>query len=218
MVSRISRTFASARDLGLQTTFKLMLVKVALLLELFFPGTIWGDQVGLRSIKSPLTDAEVERIYGWSIDEEILRWSGGSRSELSLEDFRNKIHHDRWKAESGQRLFYIVSKTGELIGRVGLFTIDWMKLEGEFGISIDKNYWSRHFGREATSLLIEYVFSKTPIQRIYLGTFQDNVRAQHSFMASGFRVTGTTSRFLPREGRDVEGVEMEITRQDFKRI
>jgi|WetSurMetagenome_2_1015567.scaffolds.fasta_scaffold102484_2 RimJ/RimL family protein N-acetyltransferase len=218
MVNRISRTLNSARDLGLRTTYELILVKVASVLELFFPGTIWGDQVGLRSIKSPLTDTEVEKIYGWSIDEEILRWSGGSRSKLSLEEFRNKIHHDRWKAQSGQRLFYIISKTGEIIGRVGLFSIDWRKLEGEFGISIDKEYWSKHFGREATRLLTQYIFTKTPIKRIYLGTFQDNLRAQHSFMASGFRVTGTTSRFFPHEGRYVDGVEMEITRQDFKRI
>lgn len=218
MIDRISRTFTSTRELGLQATFELMLLKFHSVLELFFPRMIWGDHVGLRSVKSPLTDAEVEQIYGWSIDDEILRWSGGTRSELSLEEFRNRMRHDRWKPQSGQRLFYIVAKTGELIGRVGLFTIDWMRLEGEFGISIDKNYWGKHIGREATSLLIQYVFTKTPIKRIYLGTFQDNVRAQHSFMASGFRVTGTTSRFLPHEDRYVDGFEMEITRQDFKRI
>jgi RimJ/RimL family protein N-acetyltransferase len=195
---------------------RLFLVKIKSVLDLIAPVTIWGERVGLRSIKSPLTDAEVEQIYGWSCDEEVLRWSGGAKSGLSLESFRDQIHRTRWKRQEDQCLFYIVTKEEGIIGRVGLYTINWAKREGEFGISIDKRHWNKRYGREATELLLRYIFGHTPVERIHLGTFQDNVRAQHSFIASGFRVIGKVSRFLPSEGREVDGIEMEITAQDLK--
>jgi len=216
-VNRISKIFSRIRTLGLGLTIKLVVVKIKSFFELIFPMSVWGERVGLRSVKSSLTEAEVGQIYGWSRDEEVLKWSGGVRSELSLDEFREQIRRERWRPQSEQRLFYIVTKQDGIIGRVGLYTIDWAKREGEFGISIDKKYWDKKYGREATNLLIQYIFTKTPIQRIYLGTFQDNLRAQHSFAASGFRVIGTINRFVASEGKNVDGIEMEITLKDVKK-
>ena len=214
-MNRISNIFARIRTLGLHATLELIMVRVRSFFDLIFPVVIWGERIGLRSVKSPLTNSEVEQIYGWSRDEQVLRWSGGIRSELSLPEFRDQIRRERWHPESNQRLFYIVTKDEGVVGRVGLYTIDWLKQEGEFGISIDKNYWDKRYGREATDMLIRYIFARTPIRRIYLGTFKDNIRAQRSFAASGFRVTGTIERFLPSEGRQVTGVAMEITPLDL---
>lgn len=196
--------------------FELLGVKAKSVLDLILPVTIQGERVMLRSIKGPLTDAEVEQIYGWSQDEDVLKWSGGVRSELSLDAFRDQMRRERWKRQTNQRLFYIFTKEDGVIGRVGLFVIDWTKREGEFGISIDKKYWNKRYGREATDLFLRFIFDYTPIRRIYLGTFRDNIRAQRSFAASGFRIIGTMSRFLPSEGQQVNGIEMEIRVEDLK--
>ena len=212
----INRLFAILRNRGLRTTFVLVKIKLKSILELLIPQTIWGDRVGLRSVKQSLTDAEIEQIYAWSRDEEELRWTGGVSSTLTLQEFRNRIRHERWRPQSNQILFYIVEKSGELLGRAGLYTIDWNKFEGEFGITIDKVYWNKRYGREATKLFIQYVFQKTPIKRIYLGTYKENLRAQHSFAASGFRTIGSIRRFDPRVGKNVEGIQMEITPLDLQ--
>jgi len=193
-------------------------MKIKAILELLRPVTIWGDRIGLRPVKDTLTDAEVERVYKWRRDEAILRWSGGTPTDFALGEFRDHLRRERWHAEPNRRVFYIVTRTGELIGHVGLSTIDWTRSEGEFGIVIgEPEYWGKGYGRDATQMLINYIFAKTPLNRIYLGTFTDNVRAQRCFAACGFRAVGAGRRFSSALGEYItDGIEMEITRQDFR--
>jgi RimJ/RimL family protein N-acetyltransferase len=201
--------------LGLRTTLLIINVKIKLTIELLLPRTIWGERVGLRTVKSQLSDADVELLYRWSRDEEILRWSGGKALDLSLDEFRHQMQHERWRIATDQIIYYIITTSNELIGRVGLYSLDWEKREGEFGISIDQRFWNQHFGRETVKLFINHIFSATPINRIYLGTFKDNVRAQRAFTACGFRVIGAADRYNPILGEYGEGIKMEILRKDF---
>jgi RimJ/RimL family protein N-acetyltransferase len=170
----------------------------------------------LRPVKSSLKDAEIEQDYRWSRDEDIVRLWGGAPTELSLDEFRNQLRRERWHPQSDQRSFYVVTHAGELIGRIRLYSIDWTKGEGEMGVFLDKEHWGKQYGREALKLLEQYIFTETPINRIYLLTFKDNVRAQRSFIACGFRAVGVARRYLPSLGEYVEHVQMEITRQDFR--
>jgi RimJ/RimL family protein N-acetyltransferase len=210
------KILASIRNRGLRTTLTLIAVKTKAVLELFMPRTIWGDSVGLRPVKSSLKDAEIEQDYRWSRDEDIVRLWGGAPTELSLDEFRNQLRRERWHPQSDQRSFYVVTHAGELIGRIRLYSIDWTKGEGEMGVFLDKEHWGKQYGREALKLLEQYIFTETPINRIYLLTFKDNVRAQRSFIACGFRAVGVARRYLPSLGEYVEHVQMEITRQDFR--
>jgi RimJ/RimL family protein N-acetyltransferase len=212
----VPKLIVSIQHRGLKATTTLVMIKVKSVLELLMPRTIWGERVGLRTVKSSLTDTEIEQIYRWGCDEEILRFTGGTPSQLTLEEFKDLLHRERWHPQSDQRVFYIVVRTGEVIGRVGLFVIDWTKREGELGILIDKKYWNKHYGRDAIRLLEQYIFAETPIERIYLGTFKENERALRSFEASGFHVVGVTNRYNPVAGKIEDGIEMEITRHDIQ--
>jgi RimJ/RimL family protein N-acetyltransferase len=212
-----TKVVASIKSHGPRNTFIVILMRLKAILELPRPVTIWGDRIGLRPVKDTLADAEVERVYRWRRDEQILRWSGGTPTDFTLGEFRDHLRRERWRAEPNHRVFYIVTLTGELIGHVGLFTIDWAKSEGEFGIVIgEPEYWGKGYGRDATQMLIRYIFTQTPLNRIYLGTFKDNLRAQRCFAACGFRVVGITSQYDPVAGEYIDGPEMEITRSDFQ--
>jgi RimJ/RimL family protein N-acetyltransferase len=210
------RVLRSIRNRGLRGTIEIILFKLKLILGLICPRTIWGEKIGLRAEKCSLTDREVKLIYEWSSDPDILRWTASFPNELNLDQFRDHLHRERWHPQYDLWCFYIVSRSRELIGKINLHSIDWTKSEGEFGIFIDKRYWNKHFGREATKLFINYVLTKTPIKRIYLSTFNENLRAQKAFAACGFRVIGTAGQFNPVLGNDNDGIKMEITRQDFR--
>jgi RimJ/RimL family protein N-acetyltransferase len=210
------RLLSSIKNRGLRTTGTLITIKLQSFLDVLMPWTIRGERVDLISVKYRLTKAQVERVYRWSHDEEILRWSGGAPCELTLSEFRNELRRTRWRPESDQRLFYIVTHTDELIGRVGLFAIDWGEKDGELGISILPEYWGKQYGREAIQLLAQYAFGKMAFGRIHLGTFEDNVRAQRAFAACGFRTIGTTTRYVPIDDQYRNGLEMELTQQGFQ--
>lgn len=177
---------------------------------------IYGDKVVLRRFEDRMSDAEVARIYRWSRDPEILRWSGGSPVEWTLTEFREHLRGERLYGPSNRRAFLILAQdTMQLIGRLGIFAIDWNRREGELGIVIgEREYWDRGYGRDAVRTILRHIFSSSSLNSIYLYTFADNLRAQRAFAAAGFRTIEQLRRFTPEVG-EFDGVKMEITRAEF---
>ena len=181
---------------------------------------IWENHVGLRSFEEPISDEEAARVYRWSRDAELLRLSGGEPTELTLEEFREQLRGDHQDLFDHRRMFFILARPfdsaqGELIGRVGCFAIDWTRRDGELGIVIgEPTFWGKGYGRAAVTLLLRHLFETTLLERIYLFTYPENMRAQRCFATCGFRSLGSARRFSIERGEH-DGVEMEITRQEF---
>ncbi|MCL4488448.1 MAG: GNAT family N-acetyltransferase [Chloroflexi bacterium] len=177
----------------------------------------WGDKVGLRPFEDRLSDGEMARVYRWSRDEQILRWSGGAPTDLSLNEFKERLQNDQSFAPGNRRAFYIVTHSGELIGRIGCFAIDWDERKAEMGIVIgEQAYWAQGYGRDAVTTLLRHLFDTTSLRTINLFTYPDNLRAQRCFSACGFRVLGSARRFSPDVG-EFDGLEMAITRDEFSK-
>lgn len=177
---------------------------------------IWGDKIGLRPFEDAMTDEEIARVYRWTSDENVLRWSGGAPTDLTLEEFRSRLLGERGYTPANRRAFLIVTRDNELIGRIGCFAIDWDKKEAELGIVIGESAsWGQGYGRDAVTTLLRHIFDTTALDRINLFTFPENVRAQRCFTACGFRDIGSAQRFSPDIG-EFDGIEMEITRRDFR--
>lgn len=185
----------------------ILLIKMAL---------VYGEKVFLRRFEDRMSDAEIARLYEWSRDPELLRWSGGTRTELTEEEFRDHVRGERLYGPTNRRMFLLFARdTLELIGRLGIFAIDWNRREAEMGVVIgERAYQNRGYGRDAVRTLLQHLFTTSSLNLIYLYTFADNVRARHAFTAVGFRVTDHGPRFTPDVG-EFDGVKMEITRQEF---
>jgi RimJ/RimL family protein N-acetyltransferase len=176
----------------------------------------WGSKIYLRPFEDALTDEEIARVYHWSGDEDVLRWSGGAPTELTLAEFRERILSEHGYAPDNRRAFFIVTHEGELIGRIGIFAIDWEDRKGELGIVIGESAsWGQGYGRDAVMTLLAHIFETTALERITLLTFPENTRAQRCFAACGFRSLGAARRFSPDLG-EFDGIEMEITRHEFE--
>lgn len=188
-----------------------------------------GTWVGLRPFEDDLNDEEIARVYRWSTDPQVLRWSGGAPSDLTLAGFRDRLISERAYVPVNRQAFLIVTlatraspapeaqptQDGNLIGRIGIFAIDWQNKKGELGIVIgEAELWGQGYGRDAVTTLLRYVFETTLLERINLFTFDENLRAQRCFAACGFRVLGRMRRISPDVG-EFDGVEMEITRREF---
>jgi RimJ/RimL family protein N-acetyltransferase len=177
---------------------------------------IYGTKTALRRFEDRMSDAEIARLYEWSRDAELLRWSGGTLTDMSWSEFREHVRGERLFGPTNRRMFLIFARENlELIGRMGIFAIDWSQRQAEMGIVIgERAYQGRGYGRDAVSTLLHHLFTSSSLQKIYLYTFADNVRAQRSFAAVGFHVTERGARFTPDIG-EFDGVKMEITRAEF---
>jgi len=177
---------------------------------------IYGAKTVLRRLEERLSDAEIARLYEWSRDPELLRVSGGTVTELSPEEFREHVRGERLYGPTNRRMFLLFARENlELIGRLGIFAIDWNRRDAELGIVIgERAYQNRGYGRDAVRTLLHHLFTTSSLNLIYLYTFADNARAQHAFAAVGFRVTEQGPRFTPEVG-EFQGVKMELTRAEF---
>src|SRR2546421_283704 len=112
-----------------------------------------------------MSDAEMARLYEWSRDRELLRWSGGSPTDLSLSEFQEHVRGERLYGPSNRRMFLIFTRDAmELIGRLGVFAIDWDRREAEMGVVMgDRAYQNRGYGRDAIRALLRHLFTSSSL-------------------------------------------------------
>ncbi|RME47678.1 MAG: N-acetyltransferase [Chloroflexi bacterium] len=176
---------------------------------------IRGERVALRPYEAGFTEDELRRMYKWSRDETVLRWSGGSVLLMSFEDFKQAFQRELRRQDKHSQSFGLLTDTGEFIGRLGYYNIDYRRREAELGIAIgEKEYWGRGYGTDAVKTLLAYIFEETDLERIYLYTYAENLRAQRSFEKCGFRKIGRNRRFSLERGSHDE-IQMEIYRDEW---
>ena len=176
---------------------------------------IRGERVTLRPYEAGFTEEELRRMYEWSRDEAVLRWSGGSVLLMSFEDFKQAFMRELRRQDRHSRSFGLHTDTGEFIGRLGFYNIDYRRREAELGIAIgQKEYWGKGYGTDAVKTLLAYIFDTTNLERIYLTTYADNIRARRSFEKCGFREIGQLHRFSLDRGSHDE-IQMEIYRSEW---
>ena len=67
------------------------------------------------------------------------------------------------------------------------YDIDKSKKQTELGIMIgDRDYWSQGYGTDAVIALLEHLFNKEGMKRVYLHTLDWNKRAYKCFEKCGF--------------------------------
>jgi len=173
-----------------------------------------GKKVILR--RKRLEDAE--RDYAWRKDPELARLDAAPPLTMSYQDYL-AIYRDEYLASeaseiclNGRRRIRLAIDTldGQHIGNITLYDIDQGRKQAELGIMIgDKRYWGMGYGTDAILTLLEWVFTETDLERIYLHTLDWNARARRCFEKCGFRQCRLT-----HEGRH-QFVEMELWRRDF---
>ena len=150
-----------------------------------------GELVRLRG--KEIGDAQ--RDWRWRTDDEISRLDAVPISRLSFAEFREQM---RWQLEAEthyRNMFAIETAEGRHIGNILLYNVDRGNREAELGIIIgEREFWGTGCGREAVSLLVDYVFAGGALTRIYLHTLDWNVRAQRAFASAGFRDCGIVRR------------------------
>jgi len=145
--------------------------------------TINGTKIMLREKR--LEDAIED--YLWRTDLELSELDDTKPLKISYEQFFELYKEELRHKGIWSRRFAIVTYEGKHIGNCMYYDMDDYKQQTEIGIMIgDKNYWNCGYGADSIKALVEYLFSSTSINRIYLHTLQWNKRARTSFAKAGF--------------------------------
>lgn len=166
---------------------------------------IRGNKVIIR----PKKPSDAENDYLWQTDPELSALDAMEPSIMPFRDFYREYIGWLKHTDSNRITFGIDTPDGKHIGNCVYYNIDEPNQETEIGIMIgNRNYWSKGYGTDSISTLIDYIFRDRKFNRVYLKTLETNLRAQKCFLKSGLTPCG----FREKEGYKFLLMEMSYSR------
>jgi RimJ/RimL family protein N-acetyltransferase len=169
---------------------------------------ITGKKTRLREKKL----SDVRNDYQWQTDPDLSALDAAPTLDMSfsayLLDYSSKINH------KDRRRFPLSIDTldGKHIGNCTCYDISTRKAEAQMGIMIgDRDYWDKGYGTDAVNTLVDYIYSTSSFNRLYLKTLDWNKRAQKCFSKCGFTLCGN----LKRDGFNF--ILMELKREGWEK-
>lgn len=132
--------------------------------------------------------------YRWANDPALCQLNATPPLQMNLAEYTILYEYNlRVPRKSSAKL--AIDMDGNHIGNCMLYNIDSGDKSAEYGIMIGDSYYRRRgIGVEATHAFVDYVFTNTPIQHLYLHTLVDNLSAKRCFLKAGFQAQGETWR------------------------
>jgi len=173
--------------------------------------------IGEQCYLSPINVEDADQYCIWLNDLEVSSNLLIFSQQLSLEREKS-ILQDMIK--NSAQIFAIVDATNDkLIGNCSIFRINERNRKAEVGIFIgDKNCWSKGYGSEALSLLIDYGFNILNLNNIMLEVFGYNERAIKAYKKIGFKEIGRRREAIIFAGDKHDEIYMDILASEFESI
>ena len=148
---------------------------------------IKGNKVIIR----PKKPADAENDYRWQTDPELSALDAMAPSTMSYREFYREYINWLRHPYAGRITFGVDTPEGKHIGNCVYYNIDEENQETEIGIMIgNRDYWSKGYGTDTISALIDYIFRNLKFKRVYLKTLEHNFHAQKCFENCGLTACG----------------------------
>ena len=176
---------------------------------------IEGKRVRLRSFE--LSDLD-EIMKHWS-NIELRNFVGSAdRGPASRNDEEEWIRNT-WKQHQERKAFTFAIETiadHKLMGGTSLFNIDWTSRSAMVGISIyDPENWGKGYGQESMNLILSFAFRNLNLNRVELGTFDFNKRAQKCYLKVGFKEVGRRRKACFIDGKYRDDIIMDMLKDEW---
>ena len=173
--------------------------------------------VGKKCYLSPINVEDADQYCIWLNDLEVSYNLLIFNQQLSLE--REKMILQDMIKNNAQIFAIVDADSDKLIGNCSIFRINERNRKAEIGIFIgDTNYWSKGYGSEALSLLIDYGFNILNLNNIMLEVFSFNKRAFNSYKKVGFKEIGRRREAIIFAGEKHDEIYMDILANEFESI
>jgi RimJ/RimL family protein N-acetyltransferase len=136
-----------------------------------------------------LSDARDD--YSWQTDPELAKLDASETLDMTYRQYLSEYTCELCYPSPSRHEFAIETLEGKHIGNCVYYNVNEKEGKAEIGILIgDRDYWNRGYGTETIKLLLEHIFIKTLLERVYLTTLDWNIRAQQCFIKCGFNDSG----------------------------
>jgi diamine N-acetyltransferase len=176
---------------------------------------IRGHRVWLRALER----SDLEAYRGAVNSVEVGSWAGFP-FPLGVDSTERWFEHVR-EHHGRDEYFFAVSPLGsdDFIGSLWLWNAG-SRLDGlELSVFITAEAGlGKGIGTDAVAAALDFVFGSYEVERVWLTTEDQNVRAQRAFEKAGFRRDGTIRHHFRRAGRWRDSALMAILREDWEAL
>ncbi len=175
-----------------------------------------GERVTLRACERE----DLPRLHEFNNDLEVELLGGGDAPKPKSREQMQAQFEEREKSDKPRPQVvgdFVIEADGKVIGMCGLWRYDPTASTCAMGIGIgDREYWGKHYGREAIGLLLDYAFRVHNLRRVWLDTSSANPRALRCYVACGFVEEGRLRQHDWNNGQYVDRVYMGILRDEYE--
>lgn len=162
------------------------------------------------------------------MSKEFTRWARDSEYQRLLHFDPASLWSERkWKEaietelgkENPVEYFFSIETLpeGRFIGIIGLMGIEWNHGNAWVAVGLgERDDWGKGYGTDAMRLILQYAFLELNLNRVTLGFFEYNARAQRSYEKVGFRMEGRQRQMLQRAGKYWDVLIMGITQPEWQ--
>jgi RimJ/RimL family protein N-acetyltransferase len=153
----------------------------------------------------------------WRSDPEITKYLGGNvfmvssvREKKSIE---NKIFDDK------KDIYFAIcdAESNKFIGYSSINNIDLRNVKAEWGGTLigDKDYLGKGFGKEASAIMLRFLFDQYPINKVYAYCLKEHPVTAKLFLSLGFQHDGILRKEIFKNGEFKDILIFSILREEI---
>ena len=139
----------------------------------------------------PISLDGLDDFHEYSMDEEFYEY-------LEFPAFKNITESKEYllklinrSASPSQQYWFIQENLSQkVIGSFGVHSLDQSRRSIEIGYGLSSRYWSKGYFKEATNIVLDYLFIDLSLQRVVARTFETNQASIKGLERLGFQVEG----------------------------
>lgn len=171
-----------------------------------------GADIYLR----PLEKSDIVGNYKhWFDDEIVCKSNSHHRFPYTLEQLEEYV----MSSNQSKRvlLLAVIHKADKAhIGNISLQDIDYINRTAEIAFILgEKKHWGKGIMKEAGRLMICHGFGSLNLNRIYCGTFSNNIGMQKLAAALGFKEEGRRRQAIFKDNQYVDVIEYGLLKTEW---
>jgi RimJ/RimL family protein N-acetyltransferase len=151
----------------------------------------------------------------WLNDEDVSKGNSHRIMPYTLDLAKSYIENAY--VSTDKLILAIVLKENDIhIGNISLQSINYLHQNAEFAILLgEKKYWGKGYSKEASYLLVKFGFQTLNLNRIFCGTFSENMPMIKLAEYLGMKKEGLRRNAFYKNGKFIDIVEFGLLKQEF---
>ena len=171
-----------------------------------------------RLLLRKLADQDVSDIFEIYSDPEVMLYFDDryafkelSEAEQMIREYNNAFHD-----KTGMRWGIVLKDSGKLIGTCGFHAISDYHKRIEIGYDLNRNYWGNGFMSETLSLIIDYAYNISDVNRVEAFVETPNKASRSLLEKLGFRLEGILREHEMCRGNLIDIQLLSLLRKEWK--